>query len=92
MGKRAVSTWSLHRTLGRFVAADSAAHGGRLFDFQSPAEGLDLLDLPAELRRHGYDIVQICHFHLPSRSPAYLGELRAALAEVRNRTRRAAHR
>ena len=49
----------------------------------SPASpnGLPLLDLPAELRRRGYNAVQICHFHLPSRSADYLDELRAALAE-----------
>lgn len=81
MGTRAVSTWSLHRTLGRFVAENSAAHGGRMFDAQPSMDGLDLLDLPAELRRRGYDIVHICHFHLPSRTPAYLDELRAALTE-----------
>src|SRR5262245_39111466 len=77
---RVVSTWSLHRTLGRFVAADSAVHGGRFFDTVPSPHGLTLLDLPAELRHHGYDTVQICHFHLPQRSPAYLNELRAVLA------------
>jgi sugar phosphate isomerase/epimerase len=77
---RAVSTWSLHRTLGRFVADDSAAHGGPFIKAPPSANGLSLLDLPAELRNRGYDAVQICHFHLPSRSPAYLEELRAALA------------
>jgi hypothetical protein len=78
---RAVSTWSLHRTLGRFVAADSAVDGGPFFNTEPLPDGLALLDLPAELRRRGYDLVQICHFHLPSRDPAYLTELRAALTE-----------
>jgi sugar phosphate isomerase/epimerase len=82
LGKRAVSTWSLHRTLGRFVAADSAPDGGRIFDSHPTAQGLDLLDLPAELRRHSYDIVQICHFHLPSRTPGYLDQLRAAMTDA----------
>jgi sugar phosphate isomerase/epimerase len=77
--KRAVSSWSLHRTLGRFVAADSTVHGSPMFDPPASPSGLALLDLPAELRKHGYDTVQICHFHLPSRTPAYLAELRAAL-------------
>ena len=79
MVSRAVSTWSLHRTLGRCVAADSAVDGGPIFNTEPLPHGLALLDLPAELRRHGYDVVQICHFHLPSRDPAYLAELRAAL-------------
>jgi sugar phosphate isomerase/epimerase len=39
--------------------------------------------LPAALRTHGYDALQLCHFHLPSRSPAYLATLRAALTESR---------
>ena len=81
MVTRAVSTWSLHRTLGRFSADDSAVRGGRLMDSPQSPDGLPLLDLPAELRRRGYDAVQICHFHLPSRSADYLGELRAALDE-----------
>ncbi len=81
MVTRAVSSWSLHRTLGRFVAEDSAARGGRFMDSPSSQNGLPLLELPAELRRRGYDAVQICHFHLPSRTPDYLDELRAALAK-----------
>lgn len=59
--KKAVSTWSLHRTL---------------------TGGLALLDLPAELARHGFDTVQICHFHLAARDPSYVEELRASLREA----------
>lgn len=81
MVTRAVSSWSLHRTLGRFVAEDSAAGGGRFMDSPTSPTGLQLLDLPAELRARGYDTVQLCHFHLPSRSREYLDELRAALEE-----------
>lgn len=77
---RAVSTWSLHRTLGRFVATDSAALGGPFMEAPPGTSGLALLDLPAELKTHGYDTVQICHFHLPSRSPEYVEQLRNALA------------
>ena len=78
---RAVSTWSLHRTLGRFVADGSAARGGRMFAAPLTSGGLALLDLPAELRRRGYEALQICHFHLPFQSVSYLDELRASLAE-----------
>lgn len=78
---RAVSTWSLHRTLGRFTGPDSAFNGGRFIDAEPVPAGLSLLDLPAELQQCGYGAVQICHFHLPSRSPEYLGELRVALDE-----------
>lgn len=80
---RAVSTWSLHRTLGRYVAPDSATFGGPFMDGPAEPTGLSLLELPAELNRHGYDTVQIVHFHLPSRAAEYLAQLRAALAEAK---------
>src|SRR5215213_4643479 len=81
MVMRSVSSWSLHRTLGRFVSGDSPARGDRFSTSAATSNGLPLLDLPAALRTHGYAEVQICHFHLLSRSASYLGELRAALAE-----------
>lgn len=82
---KAVSSWSLHRLLGSYMSGDGAtgaADGASANGSASLARqesGLPLLELPAELRRRGYDTVQLCHFHLPSREPAYLGELRAAL-------------
>ena len=79
---RTVSSWSLHRTLGRYVAPESAVFGGPFMDGPSDPQELALLDLPGALRRHGYDAVQICHFHLPSRSPEYLAQLRAALGDA----------
>lgn len=79
---RAVSSWSLHRTLGRFVSGDAPGAGSRFSQPARSSEGLSLLELPAELRTRGYDALQICHFHVPSRSETYLGELRAALAEA----------
>jgi hypothetical protein len=79
---RTVSTWSLHRTLGRYVAPDSGALGGPCRAGAAEPGGLGLLDLPAALRAHGYDTLQICHFHLPSRSPEYLASLRAALQDA----------
>lgn len=78
---RAVSTWSLHRTLGRFTGPDSSIDGGRFIDVEPAPDGLTLLELVPELRQRGYGAVQICHFHLPSRSPDYLDALRAALDE-----------
>ncbi|WP_241827847.1 sugar phosphate isomerase/epimerase family protein [Actinopolymorpha singaporensis] len=74
---KAVSSWSLHRTLGSYMSGDQADGGPD--DLAKPDAGMALLDLPAELRRRGYDTVQLCHFHLPSRDPGYLGELRSAL-------------
>jgi hypothetical protein len=79
---RTVSTWSLHRTLGRYVAPDSAAQGGPFMEGPAESRGLTLLELPKALRQHGYGAVQICHFHLASTSPAYLAELRTALSDA----------
>lgn len=78
---KAVSSWSLHRTLGRFVAENSSVHGGPFMDTQTSADGLSLLELPAELQRHGYETLQLVHFHIPSRERSYLDELRVALDE-----------
>jgi sugar phosphate isomerase/epimerase len=41
---------------------------------------LPLLELPKALAEHGYTAMQLCHFHIPSRSDSYLTELRGALA------------
>ncbi|HLT62366.1 MAG TPA: TIM barrel protein [Microlunatus sp.] len=79
MTGRAVSTWSLHRTLGRSVADEGPSFGLRP---TGPTDGLPLLELPAQLAAHGYDTVQICHFHLPTRDPGYLAELRSALGSA----------
>lgn len=75
-----LSTWSLHRTLG-VAYADSPSQPRT--DAPEPRWGLpqlSLLDLPANLRSRYLTDLQLCHFHLPSRSPAYLADLRAALA------------
>ncbi len=73
----AVSTWSLHRTLGRppITGPDSPP----TTDVSTAEGALPLLDLPAHLREFGIHKVEICHFHLPTRDAAYLAELRGAL-------------
>src|SRR4051794_25701609 len=79
---KAVSTWSLHRTLGSFWAADpviAERSPATASEVPGPTAGMALLDLPVELSRRGYDMVQICHFHLPTRDRGYLAELRASL-------------
>ncbi len=75
---KALHSWSLFRTLGRFVAAGSMPSGGL------PAgggDGMELLDLPAELARRGYRSVQLCHFYLPTTDAGYLRDLTSAFAE-----------
>lgn len=82
MRSRAVHAWSLHRTLGSFVAEHSLAPGGTGPVPRSADPGLTVLELPAELARRGFDTVQLCHFHLASREAGYLSELRWALADA----------
>lgn len=73
-----VSTWSLHRTLGR-PAFSGPEHATAP---TAPAAGLPLLELPARLAEAGLHTLEICHFHLPSREPTYLAELRSALDDA----------
>jgi sugar phosphate isomerase/epimerase len=77
---RAVSTWSLRRTLGNVVAEGSAGAGGRVMDLPPADSQLTLLDLPPEIAARGYAEVHICHFHLASREPSYLAAVREALS------------
>lgn len=84
---KTVSSWSLHRTLGRYSGADPAPGLARHSAAEAEAEavaaggGVPLLQLPALLKERGFSAVQLCHFHLPSRDRSYLDELRHALAE-----------
>ena len=77
----AVSTWSLHRTLGRLTPYGPEANGQVPARTPAPA-ALSLLELPARLAAFGIHKVEICHFHLPSREPAYLQQLRTALEKA----------
>lgn len=75
----AVSTWSLHRHLGTTYPHDlgSAAVGPV---HETYGEGTEsLLDLPSALANHGYRRMELVSFHLPSRDPVYLAELREQL-------------
>ena len=75
-----VSSYSLHRTLGAMYRDLPGDDGTR--PCVRPEGALKLLDLPAALASYGYHILEISHPHLPSREPAYLNELKAALAEA----------
>lgn len=76
---RAVHTWSLFRTMGRYVAPGSAPSGGLTEnDTTEGSDLLDLLELPGQLAAHGFASAQLCHFYLPRTAPAYLAELRDA--------------
>jgi hypothetical protein len=77
--EKAVHSWSLFRTLGRYVAPGAMPSGD--LPENTDGDGLPLLDLPGLLAEHGYRSAQLCHFYLPTRDPAYLGELRSAFDE-----------
>jgi len=73
----AVSTWSLHRTIG-VSYNDSPKTGPQPAKQHSPIT-LPLLELPSALKEHGYSAMQLCHFHLPLRETSYIADFRAAL-------------
>jgi len=76
----AVSTWSLHRLLGTTYPHDlTTAEIGAVAETYGPVTE-SLLDLPSALNNHGYHRMELVSFHLPSRDPIYLGELRDQLA------------
>jgi sugar phosphate isomerase/epimerase len=71
-----VSSWSLHRTLGKppfWGVADEIPQ------WTPPAGAVPLLELPARVAEFGIKTMEICHFHMPSRDASYLDELRSAL-------------
>jgi sugar phosphate isomerase/epimerase len=77
----AVSTWSLHRALG-------GTYPYRPGETREPERqatygkgSVDLIDLPPALRDHGISRLEICSFHLPSLSAAYLAELSDAFVQ-----------
>lgn len=84
----AVSTWSLHRLLGTTYPHDltTTQIGPETAAYGEGAESL--LGLPSVLANHGYHRLEIVSFHLRSRDPVYLGELRDQLriANVRLQT------
>ena len=79
----AVSSWSLHRRIGLAYPDSPAAPGPHLgTGTAEPKWGpgaVSILDFPAEVKAHGIDRLELCHFQLAGRDPAYLGEMRAAL-------------
>ena len=75
----AVSTWSLHRYLGTIYPHDTSTDAIGDGDDRYGEGEESLLGLPSVLANHGYDRLEIVSFHLRSRDPVYLGELRDQL-------------
>lgn len=75
----AVSTWSLHRFLGTIYPHDMTTNAVGDGDDKYGEGEESLLGLPSVLANHGYHRLEIVSFHLRSRDPIYLGELRDQL-------------
>ena len=71
-----ISTWSLHRQLGR--AWYEATPGGFVNRSREEAQ-LRLLDVPSQIAKRGIGLLEICHFHFPSTDEGYLNELKGEL-------------
>jgi sugar phosphate isomerase/epimerase len=78
----AVSSWSVHHALG-IMHPDSPerAFDGVADQAFGPAQ-LDILDLPGKIKAMGINRLELCHFHLAGRDPAYLREARSALHDA----------
>jgi sugar phosphate isomerase/epimerase len=78
----AVSTWSLHRLLGTTyphdLTTDAIGPGDDTY-----GEGTEsLLGLPSVLANHGYHRLEVVSFHMRSRDPIYLAELKDQFARA----------
>lgn len=64
-----ISTWSLHRQLGKawYVPVVDG-----LENRSDIAERIELLDVPKLLSEQGISQLEVCHFHFPSVEPDYL--------------------
>ena len=76
----AVSSWSLHRTIGVswWESPDRPAERAETWGTGT----LPILDLPAAAAARGISQVHLCHFHVESRGPGWTGEFRAALSDA----------
>ena len=76
----AVSSWSLHRTLGPIYPALDVHPGERAAELPYGPGHLCLLDAPAYVAALGISAFEVCHFHFPCTDPAYLARLRHSFA------------
>jgi sugar phosphate isomerase/epimerase len=78
-----VSSYSLRQHLGPIHVSMRGADGQKApFVWEQP-QTMSLLEFPALAREKlAVDAVEICQFHLPERTPAYLGQLKRALGDA----------
>lgn len=73
-----VSTWSLHRSLGKPPIYGPETKGD-VAATPTITPAFSLLELPARIADAGIHTLEICHFHLPSREPETLRQVRSAI-------------
>ena len=76
-----VSTWSLHRSLGKPPFYGPTSEKGQLAN-PTAEHAFSLLELPVQIAARGINTLEICHFHMPSDAPEYYLQLRAAIDAV----------
>lgn len=78
-----VSSYSLRQHLGPIHVMMRGADGRKApFMWEQP-QTMSLLEFPLQVREKlGIDAVEICQFHIPKRSPDYLGKLKRALSDA----------
>jgi sugar phosphate isomerase/epimerase len=73
MARLSISSWSLHRLLGRAWYDRDAA--GEFSNRSDEKPEITLLDLPGEAAKHGIGTIELCHFHFPTDDASYLDAL-----------------
>jgi sugar phosphate isomerase/epimerase len=83
MTQISVSSFSLRQELGPIRVSLRGADGKPFQFVWDQPQTMTLLEFPGQVReRLGLDSVEICQFHLPERTPAYIAQLRAALRDA----------
>jgi sugar phosphate isomerase/epimerase len=83
MSYLSLSTWSLHRNLGpMYLTRWEEESRGYTTRIENQPEITTLLELPAILAKQGFSALEVCHFHLPETSAAYLHKLKVSFQEA----------
>jgi sugar phosphate isomerase/epimerase len=78
-----VSSYSLRQHLGPIRVMMRGADGQKTPFLWEQPQTITLLEFPLQVREKlGMHAVEICQFHIPERTPEYLGQLRRALDEA----------
>lgn len=80
MTRLSISSWSLHRLLGK-AWYEPDGNGGYV-NRSDETPTIQLLDVPAEAAAHGIGTVELCHFHFPRTDEIYLQQLKGAIADA----------